>query len=338
MKKRIWFNRWFNTAYHLINLIKNNHEGVQFEVFGTHPNAESAMLAVCDYVEVEPRLCGRDYVDYCISFCKKHRIDIFVPKYQILHISEYIKEFNSIGTLVLVSGDTELLKIIDDKPKFYDLCKCYNIVELPQYYVVNTADEFMKAYKVLQSEGHRVCIKPVNSEGGFGFRIIDDESDQLVRLFGELSTEITSDEVYRILASKDSFPDLMVLEYLDGFEYSIDCLAYEGTLFAAVPRKKLHGRVRLLEHVPELLEIAQKISKVYKLPYVFNIQVKYKNGVPKLLEINTRMSGGLHISCMSGVNFPYLAIKLLQGQKIDIQNPSFNIMVTQLDKEIEIKR
>ncbi len=334
MKKRIWFNRWFNTAYHFINLIKNNDEGTQFEVFGTHPNINSAVLAACDYAESEPTICGKDYVEYCISFCKKHKIDIFVPKNQMLYISEYIKEFHNIGTLVLASNNPELLRTINNKPKFYDLCKRHNIVELPQYYVVNTADEFIKAYKALLNEGHMVCIKPVSTEGGFEFRVIDDESDRLGRLFGELSYYATSDEVYKVLSLNDKFPDLMVSEYLDGHEYSIDCLAYERTLFAAVPRKKLEGRVRLLEHVPELHEIARKISEEYKLPYVFNIQVKYKNGVPKLLEINPRMSGGLHMSCLSGVNFPYLAIKLLEGKTIEVPEPKFGIKVTQIDKDI----
>lgn len=83
----------------------------------------------------------------------------------------------------------------------------------------------------------------------------------------------------------------MVLEYLEGPEYSIDCLATEEKLIAAIPRLKGSGRVReLVEHF-ELIQMAHAFHNEYKLPYVFNIQVKYNEGVPKLLEINPRMSG-----------------------------------------------
>jgi len=334
LKKRIWFNKWFNTAYHFIDLIKNNNEGVQFEVFGTHTNMNSAVLSICNYVEAEPSVYGEDYIDYCISFCKKHKIDIFIPCYQMLNISQHIKEFNNVGTLVLASDNSSLLQTINNKPKFYELCKQNGTMELPQYFVVNTADEFMNAYRELLSKGLRVCVKPAISEGGFGFRIINDDCDDFKDFFGELNNEISSNEVYRILSLKESFEGLMVLEYLDGYEYSIDCLAYEGKLLAAVPRKKIDGRVRLLENVPELIDIARKMSETYKLPYISNVQVKYADGIPKLLEINPRMSGGLHISCLSGINFPYLAIKLLQGEKVDVLTPNDNIMVTQIEKEI----
>ena len=75
----------------------------------------------------------------------------------------------------------------------------------------------------------------------------------------------------------------MVLEYLDGYEYSIDCLAgADGTLYVAIPRKKGNGRIREIEYNEELIEIADKMAEQYKIPFVFNIQVKYKDGIPKL--------------------------------------------------------
>jgi carbamoylphosphate synthase large subunit len=70
------------------------------------------------------------------------------------------------------------------------------------------------------------------------------------------------------------------------------------------------------------------------LDYIFNIQVKFNQGLPKLLEINPRMSGGLYFSCLSGVNFPYLAVRLLLGENVEKQEMKLDIKVTFLEKEI----
>jgi hypothetical protein len=46
------------------------------------------------------------------------------------------------------------------------------------------------------------------------------------------------------------------------------------------------------------------------------------------------MSGGLYFSCLSGVNFPYLAVKLLLGEKVEKQETKLDIKATFLEKEI----
>lgn len=52
-----------------------------------------------------------------------------------------------------------------------------------------------------------------------------------------------------------------------------------------------------------------------------NIQFKYLDDIPYFLEINTRMSGGIQMSCLaSGVNIPNLAINKLLGRKKDWNN------------------
>jgi predicted ATP-grasp superfamily ATP-dependent carboligase len=148
------------------------------------------------------------------------------------------------------------------------------------------------------------------------------------------SYRIPFQRVYDGLKAAGEFPELMVMEFLEGEEYSIDCLAKSGELIAAVPRRKGGGRIRILENNKELMELAEVFTEEFKLDYIFNIQVKYNQGLPKLLEINPRMSGGLYFSCLSGVNFPYLAVKLLLGKKVEKQETKLDIKATFLEKEI----
>ncbi|MCD1261478.1 ATP-grasp domain-containing protein [Paenibacillus athensensis] len=333
MKKvRVWFNRWFSVAYHYMNLIRHNPDGLEFEMYGTHPDIRHMSLQACDHAETEPELKGDAYVEFALQFCRQHGIDVFIPRLHMLDIAKHVDAFAELGTKVIVCSDVELLNALMHKDRFYEMVRPAGILAVPDYYVAQDADAFRTAYEELSGRGHRVCFKPTSAEGGVGFRVIDNARDPLDDLLGPLSRSVTFDEAYRALSAAGSFAPLMVMEHLDGYEYSIDCLASpEGHLIAAVPRRKAGGRLRLLENVPELLDIAAKVAAAYRIPYNYNIQMKYANGVPKLLEINPRMSGGLHVSCLSGVNFPYLAVRMALGLEVPAVRPKFGILASHIE-------
>lgn len=323
---RIYLNRWFSVAYHYINMIRNNADGEKFKFYGTHPDINHMSLQAADHAETEPALEGLEYVQFCVDFCKRHLIDVFIPRLHMEEISRYAHLFDEIGTKVMVCRDIPLLDSMVEKDKFYASLADKNLVTIPDYRIANTAAEFKQAYEELTAAGHKVCFKPTKSEGGMGFRIIDNDRDPLKELYGYVSLSTTFKQAYETLSLTDRFDTIMVMEMLEESEYSIDCVATEeGELITAIPRRKSTGRVYLLEAVPELLEISQRIAKELRIPYAFNIQVKYNNGIPKLLEINPRMSGGLFITCLSGINMPYLAIQAALGKTIATPVPEFGI-------------
>lgn len=318
MKKvNVYFNRWFSVAYHYMNLIRNNEDGVPVQIFATHPDIRHMSLQGADVAGTEPALAGMEYVQFCVDFCRRNAIDIFIPRLHMLDIALHAARFDAIGTKVLVCRDLELLEMMLDKGRFYEKVKGSGIMEIPEYHVVHSAEQFKAAYEDLVAKGLRVCFKPTETEGGLGFRIIDNDRNPLQELFGYVTQHISFEEAYRVLSAVDSFPGLMVMELLEGYEYSIDCLAdAKGKLLAVVPRRKDTGRLRVMEHIPELEHIAERVAETYRIPFNFNIQMKYGGSIPKLLEINPRMSGGLHVSCLSGINFPYLAVKSALGGEV----------------------
>ena len=339
---RIWFNRWFTTVAHYIEMIRQNKDGKVFEVFGSHPNEDALYLQYCDQAFVEPDLSGQAYVEYCLQTCIDKKIDLFIPRKDNVLISRNLSKFHSIGVKVLVS-DAELMALMDNKAAMYqsiltkekELKK--SIVPIPDYVVVNKVEDFKKAYHYLREKGHTVCFKPVIGEGANGFRVIKEGQETIEELLTEgVSRGISFEHACSILSQQESFQDLMVLEFLDGYEYSIDCLAYNGKLHLAIPRKKVEGRVRELEYNEDLLQIARAIHQEYQIDYISNVQVKFSNGVPKLLEINPRMAGGLNISCLSGINIPYEALKLLQNGENEFLklNPAMGIRASHIEKEV----
>ncbi|QSF45445.1 ATP-grasp domain-containing protein [Paenibacillus tianjinensis] len=340
MKKvNIYFNRWFSVAYHYMNLIRNNEDGVPVQIFATHPDIRHMSLQGADVAGTEPAVTGIEYVQFCIDFCRRNEIDIFIPRLHMMDIALHASQFDAIGTKVLVCRDLDLLEMMLDKGKFYEKVKESGIMEIPEYHVVHTAEQFKTAYEDLVAKGLRVCFKPTETEGGLGFRIINNSRSPLQELFGYVTQHISFDEAYRVLSGAETFPDLMVMELLEGYEYSIDCLADEnGGLLAAVPRRKDTGRLRVMEHIPELELIAERVAETYRIPFNFNIQMKYGGSIPKLLEINPRMSGGLHVSCLSGINFPYLAVKSALGGEVQPVSFGEDVLASHVEQPMIMKR
>ncbi|MEK5216860.1 ATP-grasp domain-containing protein [Psychrobacillus sp. FSL H8-0487] len=341
MVLNIWFNRWFSTVSHYMELIRHNPDQQEFIIHGTHPNSDTVYFNYCDVFSTEPDIEGEDYIQFCLDYCIQNQIHIFVPRKENVLISRHLEKFEDIGVSVLVCPDGDLMAMVDNKAAMYQSLQNQEkegnfIVTIPSYQIVNNALEFKEAYKQLSKDNTKLCIKPVIGEGASGFRIIDNDADTIPFIFNTASSQkISYETALRILQTQEHFPDLMVLEYLDGYEYSIDCLAdADGTLLTAIPRKKGNGRIREIEYNKDLIEIAEKMAIQYKIPYVFNIQVKYKDGIPKLLEINPRMSGGLHISCLADINFPYYAIKLLLGNQLEPLYPKFGLKATHIEQPV----
>ncbi|SDM37721.1 ATP-grasp domain-containing protein [Bacillus sp. OK048] len=337
---RIWFNRWFTTVSHFIELIRANDEGRQFEIFGTHSNKDALYLQYCDYAFTEPTVSGEDYIEFCLDFCQKHKIDIFIPRKENVRISKRLADFEAIGVKVLVCSDSDLMETLDNKAAAYHSIMQKeeagaDLVPIPDFFVVNNINDFKLAYQTLRDKGHTACFKPVIGEGATGFRVIEDKIESIDQLFRRASSRrLPFHHACEILSQQEVFPDLMVLEYLEGPEYSIDCVASNQTLYAAIPRMKGEGRIREIVNHQELIQLAHRFHQHYQLPYIFNIQVKYNDGVPKLLEVNPRMSGGMHFSCLTGLNLPYLAIKVLLGEEIGQLKPRFGIRASHLEKEM----
>lgn len=338
MTLRIWFNRTFATASHYVDMIRENPDDLKVEIYATHPKRHSLMLQTADYSELEPSLPMDEYVSYCLDFCQRNQIDVFIPHYGLTEIAAYADDFYQIGTKVMLAGNSELLNLVSDKGEIFRQLEGIPGLHLPEHFVVTTAAEFEKAYKSILEQGLGVCVKPVTGEGGAGFRIIENEPPTIQTLYESVKPRIYIDDVLRLLEQhEEPFAPLMVMEQLKGPEYSVDCLGTPEALLAAVPRKKVEGRIRALENNQDLIQLSHAIHEVIPLQYNFNIQFIYQDDTPKLLEINPRMSGGLYTSCLSGINFPYLALKLLLEKEIMIPDYKLDILATHVEKEILLK-
>lgn len=331
--RRVWFNKTFSNVYNVVRLLRRTDAPVAFHVVCSHPHADFVGFHVSHENEVEPRgLSEEAYVEYCLKFCERRGIEVFVPGQFKVAIAEASATFAERGIRLLLAAAPDTMRLLEDKAAFYASLEPA-LAAAPRTIKVNTAGEFVAACETLRPEGHEICFKPSCSIGALGFRILDDERTEIRNLFGGEAIRMTSALAAQILGQEPRFRDLLVMEYLDGAEYSIDCLAVEGRLLRAIPRRKpvRLGGAQLLEENAELVALAERLTSAYQLNSIFNIQVRYTGGVPKLLEINARMSGGVYFACLSGVNLPAWAIALASGDASEsaIPQPCLGMAVHQ---------
>lgn len=309
---RIWFNHWFSTSYGLIEMLKSDSE-LDAYVIASNMQRDSVIQKVCDEWYDESLAEGEDYVRDCITFCKEHSVDVFVPRNQMVEISKNKALFHEIGVKVLVD-EYDIIDLLNNKAETYDYFKKIGGINIPEYEVVTDAAMFEKAYKSLQKNHDKLCVKFVNDEGAKSFRRIVEEIDIFAGLKNYRRMDVTYEEYLRALKTVDSFDELMIMPYMPGPEISVDCLKTASGLIA-VPRIKSESRHENIVFDEEILRQTQVVMEHVQLECPCNVQFRMENGMPYLLEINTRMSGGLQMSCLAKeINIPAIAIHKLLGR------------------------
>ncbi len=121
---------------------------------------------------------------------------------------------------------------------------------------------------------------------------------------------------------KGHIKDYAVFEYLEGKEYTVDCLFdKEGKCNGYNIRERVKingGGVVISTCVTEerLKEVIRKLENCGKIKGPVNFQYKLKDGEICIFDFNTRLaSGGLPLSVKAGFDIPERLIHLIEGKK-----------------------
>ncbi|MFT5643613.1 MAG: biotin carboxylase [Janthinobacterium sp.] len=309
--QRVWFNKTYSSVATAIKLIREADLAGHYELICSNTNAHAVAFLAAHEHAIEPTgLSGDAYLAWCLVFCREQRITIFWPGKEAGLIAQHRAQFEQQGTRVLSVATQETLALMHDKAQF---CAVLDLPIAPpaQWRAVENIEQYDAAYSALKPLHSKLCIKPSESVYGLGFAILDEERSGAQLLLAGALYHINAQELRAGLAQMAQFKPLLLMEYLDGYEYSADCVADDGVLICAVPRKKPHvaGQGQLIDLREDILQACKQLAHTYRLNGIFNIQFREgKNGLA-LLEINPRMSGGIGMACAAGPNLPYIALR-----------------------------
>lgn len=298
---------------------------LEYTLHTTDINDDVPMSKFSHYHKV-PRATDNDFLQSILNLCRDHGIAVLIPNYteELPVIAKNKEKFIDIGTIPIISNYESIINTIN-KLKSYETLK-QNGISVPDYHIVNNVSDFKHAVEELGYPKHPVCFKPSRfpQGGGRGFRILDPTKSASNILFYERPGSIydSYNHVISVLENSDRFPELLVMEYLPGEEYSVYILAESGKPYYIVPNLRIsllmmYSSVAKIVYNKEIIEICEKITDIFDFSYNFNVQIKYnRDGIPKIVEINPRNAGTIILPVAAGLNFPVWAIKLALGEEI----------------------
>lgn len=270
-----------------------------------------------------PKAGDPGFTDVVYQICLEQKIDVLLPLVtRELEVLSTCKErFLKIGTRIVVS-DAEQLHSANDKLKLMQTLQQAGIAVAKFYTATSAAEIELFAHKLGYPQ-KKVCIKPALSNGSRGMRILDAEAGSFEAFFEQKpgNTHTTLEAIMALFGNRP-LPDMLVMEYLPGEEYTVDAILDQGKPLLLLPRKRIAMNNGIsvageFEENHEIIDYATRVFQCMKLHGPNGLQVKRgDDGRFYMLEINPRLQGSTTTATGMGINLPVLAVKQAMGEDI----------------------
>jgi carbamoyl-phosphate synthase large subunit len=268
---------------------------------------------LCDTFQQVPPGSSPLFVEAVLELSRRERIDAILPQssHDLPGLAAAKTRFAERGVVVLVSS-LDAVESANDKAACYALLDEVG-VRVPRWRRVRGGRELSRAAMELGYPHEAVCFKPVSSSGSRGFRVLDPTVDRGEQLLHERpgSLAMRLDEVTEVLPEVGG-QELLVMEFVEGGERTIDGIADGGRVLLAHPKTRESMRAGLAMYFETLeddalLGVADRIAGALGLDHFFNIQLVGD----AVIEVNPRIST---IVYQEDLNLPYLGIKHALGE------------------------
>jgi len=278
---------------------------IHFNLIGASSVDDHGKFVFENYIGDLPNIQDENFIATLKKIVQEYQIDAILPAMDAV-IYEIKKQESELGCKV-ISSSLETVTLCNSKQKTYKKLK--DCIKLPKQY--DTLDEVTH---------YPVFLKP---DVGYGSRNVLKATN-----FEEASSFL------------DTHSDMLILEFLPGKEYTIDCFSdfNSNLLFVgARERKRVNNGISVntatLALEARFYELATKISKEISFNGAWFFQVKEDvNGALTLLEIASRIGGSSSLYRAKGINFVQLSIFNIFEQKVEILENNFHV---ELDRALD---
>jgi carbamoyl-phosphate synthase large subunit len=306
--------------------LRRNPDGRAVRVIGVDTQGDNAGAFLVDKFYKVPEPETTDYVEALVEISRREKVFAILPQTtrEIVTLSASLPQIEKHGIRVMVS-EAPAIAAANDKSA---VMEAFGRLGLPiaACRLARTEGELVTAARECGYPNLPVVVKPSVSNGMRGVRVIGAQAWDVHRFLTEKpqGLEISLYELIAILR-RGVWPELLVMEYLPGDEYTVD--AFRGSQFSlAVPRQRtsirsgitFHSRTELRK---DLMDYTLSAGRELGLRYVFGFQFKLdRNGVPKVLECNPRIQGTMVASVLSGANVIWFGVRELLGDPVSALN------------------
>ena len=246
-----------------------------------------------------PKRYPDQFIDFITKEIKRNHYECVYPMEEgtLLLLAQHRSEISKYTYLLI--PDSQKIEFVRDKGSLLRFAEAHGI-PIPRtiYSLENLAPDMVQGPAV---------IKPRISSGSFGIAYVKRKEDLR--------------PLYQKIHARYPFP--LIQEWVPdgGGTFGFSALLDEtSNVKATFIHKKMRmypvqgGPSTLREGVehPRIMELGISLLKSLKWVGVAMVEFKVdpRDGIPKLMEVNPRFWGSLHLAILSGVDFPYLILKM----------------------------
>lgn len=251
------------------------------------------------------------YADAVLEVCRAEGVQVVIPRAdeEVEALSAVRSRFESLGIRCAVPDQTTV-QVLRHKGRVFDVLQAAGI-DVPRYRIVSTLEELETAVKALQAPGQPLVVKPCVSRGGRGVVI--------------LHRPVRWEDQAAVWGPPGRWPQLLVMDYLPGPAYDVDLVSRGGEVLCLGIRRRYNpagvpfGGCRT-EADAGIEHKARAIASALRLDFGGDIDLAVsREGIPHVLEVNPRLSGGVIGSMRAGLNVPVELVRLALGLPVERQ-------------------
>ncbi len=281
-----------------------------FELIGGSSVSDHGRFVYEEYVGEVPLHTDLNFEAYIIKLVGVLKIDAIYPTMDA--VSETLQNIGAKHGIKIIGSSPEATSICAAKSATYKLLE--NIIPIPRVFDAHN-----------ESIPFPVFVKPDRGYGSRNSYKVDDKN-HLNRLLNHQGSE-----------------RIMILEYLPGMEWTIDCFSNQhgSLLYHGVRRRSRVSNGISVHTVPDPIfadvfsDYASKINFRIKPRGAWFFQMKNDvDGHPKLLEVATRLGGSSSLFRAKGINFALLSLFDSFGYDVSIHENFYEI---EMDRALDNK-
>lgn len=297
----------------LIRHLKENGERA-VDVLALDMDPEAAGRFLADRFRVIPPAGTSGYKERLLEVLAEERPDVLlnVSGADVRHIAGFKDEIEAMGIACLCS-DASAIDMADNKYNLYTLAAGLDGVGAPEFRSPKSLDEFVADAEAMGYPSRDLCFKPHVGKGSRGFRILTERFDRRDLLLNHKPTAryISLDEFVSIFSDGRVFPELLLMEVVEGEEIDAMTIAYEGEALLTTCKTRERHRWGVIDrgelvHRPKIERAVNEL--VSRITLKYNVSLQFIDD--KVIEINPRTSTFIF---QNELNEPWLAIKLGLG-------------------------
>lgn len=287
------------------------------KIIGIDIDTQNTAKYFVDKFYTVPLAKNEEYFKKILAICKQEKIDALFPLTieELLVLLKNADRLNQQKIKIIGESNYNNVKICNDKWLTNKYLKDNNQI-VPTAFSPKSISELIDDAKKLGYPAKQIVVKPRITHGSRGFRILDSNYDKYNLLIKYKPTDnifLSLKELTDTFKKAEKFPEIILMDYLKGDDYSVYLFCRKGKTLSAIPMKRtgfipgmstggiIQNNVRVIKYV-------KNIAEAFNFSGLINIQLIMTQNGPMLYEINTRVSATTIMTIGTGLNYPLLAI------------------------------